>query len=238
MILAILQARLSSTRLPGKVLLPLAGAPMLLRQIERVARARRIDHIVVATSVEPSDDRLAETVEAAGLAVHRGPLADVLARFVGALEAWPADHVVRLTGDCPLIDPGVIDKTIDLHLAEAADYTHNRYDPSGYPKGQDVEVISADALRRSAREDHSPEAREHVTWAVRNAPSRYRIARLDPPVDEGEVRWTVDTPDDYEFVRQVYDGLYLANAAFSSDDVRALVRARPELATFGGERRL
>ena len=233
MILALLQARLSSTRLPGKVLLPLAGAPMLLRQIERVRRARRIDQIVVATSLEPSDDPLVQTLEQAGLAVYRGPLTDVLARFVGALEVWPADHVVRLTGDCPLIDPEVIDATIDLHLADGADYTHNRYDPSGYPKGQDVEVIAATALRRTAAEDHSPEAREHVTWAVRNAPGRYRIARLDPPVDEG-----VDTAEDYEFVRRVYEALHPANPAFSSDDVRAFVRARPELITFGGAPRL
>ena len=238
MILALLQARLSSTRLPGKVLLPLAGAPMLLRQIERVGRARRIDQIVVATSLDPSDDALVQTLEEAGVAVHRGPLADVLARFVSALDVWPADHVVRLTGDCPLIDAEVIDATIELHLAQAADYTHNRYDPSGYPKGQDVEVISAAALRRTAAEDHSPEAREHVTWAVRNAPDQYRVARLDPAVDEGQVRWTVDTPDDYEFVRRVYEGLYPANPAFSSDDVRAFVRARPELITFGGAPRL
>lgn len=238
MILALLQARLSSTRLPGKVLLPLAGAPMLLRQIERVGRARRIDQIVVATSLDPSDDALVQTLEEAGVAVHRGPLADVLARFISALDVWPADHVVRLTGDCPLIDAEVIDATIELHLAQAADYTHNRYDPSGYPKGQDVEVISAAALRRTAAEDHSPEAREHVTWAVRNAPDQYRVARLDPPVDEGQVRWTVDTPDDYEFVRRVYEGLYPANPAFSSDDVRAFVRARPELITFGGAPRL
>ncbi|MDZ4054528.1 MAG: glycosyltransferase family protein [Phenylobacterium sp.] len=238
MILALLQARLSSTRLPGKVLLPLAGAPMLLRQIERVRRARRIDQIVVATSLEPSDDPLVDVLKEAGLAVHRGPLADVLARFVGALDVWPADHVVRLTGDCPLIDPEVIDATIALHLGEGADYTHNRYDPSGYPKGQDVEVISAAALRRTAAQDHSPEAREHVTWTVRNAPDLYRVARLDPQVDEGQVRWTVDTPDDYEFVRRVYEGLYPANPAFSSDDVRAFVRARPELTTFGGAPRL
>ncbi|MDP3299887.1 MAG: glycosyltransferase family protein, partial [Phenylobacterium sp.] len=185
MILALLQARLSSTRLPGKVLLPLAGAPMLLRQIERVRRARRVDQIVVATSLEPSDDPLVDVLKEAGLAVHRGPLADVLARFVGALDVWPADHVVRLTGDCPLIDPEVIDATIALHLGEGADYTHNRYDPSGYPKGQDVEVISAAALRRTAAQDRSPEAREHVTWAVRNAPDLYRVARLDPQVDEG-----------------------------------------------------
>ncbi|MDP1872939.1 glycosyltransferase family protein [Phenylobacterium sp.] len=238
MILALLQARLSSTRLPGKVLLPLAGAPLLLRQIERVRRARQIDQIVVATSLEASDDRLVQVLEEAGVAVHRGPLADVLARFLGALEVWPADHVVRLTGDCPLIDPEVIDATIDLHLTQNADYTHNRYDPSGYPKGQDVEVIAAAALRRTAAEDHSPEAREHVTWAVRNGPDRYRVARLDPPVDEGQVRWTVDTGDDYEFVRRVYEGLYPGNPAFSSDDVRAFVRARPELTSFGGAPRL
>ncbi|MCG9915867.1 MAG: glycosyltransferase family protein [Phenylobacterium sp.] len=238
MILALLQARLSSTRLPGKVLLPLAGAPMLLRQIERVARARRLDQIVVATSLDATDDPLVEALGRAGIAVHRGPLADVLARFVGALETWPADHVVRLTGDCPLIDAEVIDATVDLHLAQNADYTHNRYDPSGYPKGQDVEVISAAALRRTALEDHTSEAREHVTWAVRNAPDRYRVARLDPLVDEGQVRWTVDTADDYAFVRQVYEGLYPANPAFSSDDVRAFVRARPDLITFGGAPRL
>ena len=238
MILALVQARLSSTRLPGKVLLPLAGAPLLLRQIERVARARRLDQIVVATSQDATDDPLVEALGRAGITVHRGPLADVLARFVGALETWPADHVVRLTGDCPLIDAEVIDATVDLHLAQNADYTHNRYDPSGYPKGQDVEVISAAALRRTAREDHTPEAREHVTWAVRNAPDRYRVARLDPPVDEGQVRWTVDTADDYAFVRQVYEGLYPANPAFSSDDVRAFVRARPDLITFGGAPRL
>lgn len=238
MILALVQARLSSTRLPGKVLLPLAGGPLLLRQIERVARAHRLDQIVVATSQDATDDPLVEVLGRAGIAVHRGPLADVLTRFVGALETWPADHVVRLTGDCPLIDAEVIDATVDLHLAQNADYTHNRYDPSGYPKGQDVEVISAAALRRTAREDHTPEAREHVTWAVRNAPDRYSVARLDPPVDEGQVRWTVDTADDYEFVRQVYGGLYPANPAFSSDDVRAFVRARPGLITFGGAPRL
>lgn len=238
MILAVLQARLTSTRLPGKVLLPLAGAPMILRQIERVKRARRIDDLLVATSVEPSDDPLAERLQAEGVEVRRGPLEDVLARFAGAVSGRPADHVVRLTGDCPLSDPEVIDATIAHHLAQAADYTHNRYDPSGYPKGQDVEVISAAALRRTAAEDHSPEAREHVTWAVRNAPDQYRVARLDPPVDEGQVRWTVDTPDDYEFVRRVYEGLYPANPAFSSDDVRAFVRARPELITFGGAPRI
>jgi spore coat polysaccharide biosynthesis protein SpsF len=238
MILAVLQARLSSSRLPGKVLLPLAGAPMILRQVERVCRAERIDRLVVATSDQPSDDRLARTLAEAGVETYRGPLDDVLARFVGALDAWPADHVVRLTGDCPLIDPGLIDATIDLHLKAGADYAQNRLVDKGFPKGQDVEVITAAALRRAAANASTPEEREHVTWGVWNHPEAYKVVRLEPPTDQGQVRWTVDRPDDYEFVSAVYEALYPANPAFSSDDIRTFVRSRPDLATYGGDRRI
>lgn len=238
MILAVLQARLSSSRLPGKVLLPLAGAPMILRQVERVRRAERIDRLVVATSDQPSDDRLARTLAEAGVETYRGPLDDVLARFVGALDAWPADHVVRLTGDCPLIDPGLIDATIDLHLKARADYAQNRLVDKGFPKGQDVEIITAAALRRAAANASTPEEREHVTWGVWNHPETYKVVRLEPPTDQGQVRWTVDRPDDYEFVSAVYEALYPTNPAFSSDDIRAFVRSRPDLATYGGDRRI
>ena len=238
MILAVLQARLSSSRLPGKVLLPLAGAPMILRQVERVCRAERIDRLVVATSDQPSDDRLAQTLAQAGVETYRGPLDDVLARFVGALDAWPADHVVRLTGDCPLIDPGLIDATIDLHRKAGADYTQNRLVDKGFPKGQDVEIITAAALRRAAANASTPEEREHVTWGVWNHPETYKVVRLEPPTDQGQVRWTVDRPDDYEFVSAVYEALYPANPAFSSDDIRTFVRSRPDLATYGGDRRI
>jgi spore coat polysaccharide biosynthesis protein SpsF len=238
LILALLQARTSSSRLPGKVLEPVAGAPMILRQIERVARARRIDRLVVATSDQPSDDALSRVLRQADVEVFRGPLDDVLARFLGALEAYPADHVVRLTADCPLADPQVIDTTIARHLEAGADYTANRVDGAGFPKGQDVEVITAEALRRAGAEAATPEEREHVTWGVWNRPARYRIARLEPPGDEGEVRWTVDRPDDLEFVRAVYDGLYPENPAFSSDDVRAFVRTHPKWAHWGGDRRV
>lgn len=238
LILAVLQARMSSSRLPGKVLKPLAGGPMVLRQIERVRRAARIDRLVVATSREASDDVLATTLEAAGVEVFRGPLDDVLARFLGALAAWPADHLVRLTADCPLIDPGLIDATIARHLESGADYTANRVAEAGYPKGQDVEVITAAALRRAGASAATPEEREHVTWGVWNHPELYRIERLAPPTDEGEVRWTVDRPDDYEFVAAVYDALYPKDPAFGSDDVRAWVRAQPQWAAWGGDRRV
>ncbi len=238
MILAILQARLSSSRLPGKVLLHLAGAPMILRQVERVRRAARIDRLVVATSDQPSDDRLAETLAEAGVETYRGPLDDVLARFIGALDAWPADHVVRLTGDCPLVDPGLIDATIGLHLQTGADYAQNRLVDKGFPKGQDVEVITAAALRQAAARASTPEEHEHVTWGVWNHPETYKVVRLEPPVDQGQVRWTVDRPDDYEFVRAVYDALYPADPAFTSDDIRAFVRSHPDLAAYGGDRRI
>ena len=229
---------MSSTRLPGKVLAPVAGAPMILRQVERVRRARRLDRLIVATSDQPSDDPLAAVLDEAGVELFRGPLDDVLARFLGALAAHPATHLVRLTADCPLADPELIDATIARHLEARADYTANRVAAAGYPKGQDVEVMTAEALRRAGALAATPEEREHVTWGIWNHPERYRIARIAPPVDQGEVRWTVERPDDLEFVRAVYAALYPKAPAFTSDDVRAFVRAHPQWAAWGGDRRI
>jgi spore coat polysaccharide biosynthesis protein SpsF len=238
MTLAILQARMSSTRLPGKVLADVAGAPMILRQIERLRRSRRLEGIVVATSDHPSDDGLAEMLVLHGVAVHRGPLEDVLARFAGALEAYPAPVVARLTGDCPLADPGILDAVIDLLIDEDLDYAANTPAHRTYPKGLDVEVMRAPCLLRAAREAADPYEREHVTPYLYRRPELFSQAFLSQAVDEGEVRWTVDRPDDLEFVRAVYDALYPGKPDFSSDDVRALVRSRPDLAMLGGERRV
>ena len=237
--LAILQARMSSSRLPGKVLADLAGAPMILRQIERLNRARRLGRIVVATSDQASDDVLAACLDRAGVAVFRGPLNDVLARFIGAMDAFGAvATVVRLTADCPLADPVVIDDTLALHAASGADYTSNTPARRSYPKGLDVEVFKAEALRTAARETADPYDREHVTPFLYRRPERFRIAGLEQAADEGEVRWTVDRPDDLDFVRAVYAGLYGPHPAFTSDDVRAFVRGRPELIQLGGDRRV
>jgi len=239
MILAILQARMSSSRLPGKVLMPLAGAPMIVRQIERVSRARRIDRLVVATSVDVSDDPLADVVRREGVAVFRGDLADVQARFIGALDQYgPADHVVRLTGDCPLADPVVIDATIDKVVSAGADYGSNTPPHRTYPKGLDVEVMTAAALRAAAARATTPEEHEHVTWILHQRPDLWRQVFLSQGPEEGDVRWTVDFPHDYAFVAAVYDALYPLNPAFTSDDVRAFVRSRDDLAHYGGERRV
>ncbi|HYE47691.1 MAG TPA: glycosyltransferase family protein [Caulobacter sp.] len=237
MILAILQARMSSTRLPGKVLMPLAGAPMMVRQIERVARSRRIDRLVVATSANPGDDPIEKTARREGIEVHRGPLDDVLARFLGALAAHPAEAVVRLTADCPFADPQVIDETIEVFLESGADYASNTPPTRTFPKGLDVEVMTAAALRQAGELAASDEEREHVTWGIYNRPDRFRLAYHSQPAQEGEVRWTVDRPDDYAFAAAVYDALYPKDRAFTSDAVRAFVRGRPDLMTYGGDRR-
>ncbi|MDB5438500.1 MAG: acylneuraminate cytidylyltransferase [Caulobacteraceae bacterium] len=227
MILALLQARLTSTRLPGKVMMPILGEPMLARQIERVRRARSIGRLAVATSDQASDDPLEALCERLGVACYRGPLDDVLGRFVGAVSALgPADHVVRLTGDCPLVDPSVIDAVIARHLEAEADYTNNTTRLT-FPKGQDVEVVRAPLLALAAAETSDLYDREHVTPFFYRRPDRFRLADLerDPPL--GDLRWTVDTPEDFAFVTRVYQALYPANPAFSSEDVVALTRDDP-----------
>jgi spore coat polysaccharide biosynthesis protein SpsF len=230
---------MSSTRLPGKVLRPVAGAPMIARQIERLRRCRRLDRIVVATSTDPSDDILASTMRDLGVPTHRGPLDDVLARYAGALAAHgPAEHLVRLTGDCPLADPEVIDATIALHVERGVDYAANTPERRTYPKGLDVEVMRAACLERAAAEAGQPYEREHVTPYLYRHPELFTQAFLSQAADEGELRWTVDRPDDLELVQAIYDALYPARPAFTSDDVRAFLRGRPDLAMLGGDRRI
>lgn len=228
-ILAIVQARTSSSRLPGKVLRPILGRAMILLQLERIRRARSLDGIVVATSEDASDDALARTVTEAGHAVHRGALDDVLQRFCGALDRHPGDHVVRLTGDCPLTDPAIIDATVARHLETGADYTSNCLNPS-FPDGLDVEVVRARALRQAEREAKLASEREHVTPFVWKQPGRFRLAELTSPVDRSALRWTVDTEADFHFAAAVFEALYPADPAFGSDAIYALLRARPDIA--------
>ncbi|CAN5141766.1 NTP transferase domain-containing protein [soil metagenome] len=229
---------MSSTRLPGKVLAQVAGAPMILRQIERLRRCEQLQRIVVATSDQPTDDRLVACLDAAGVPVFRGSLDDVLSRFIGAIDAFgPVRTVVRLTADCPLADPRLVDETVTLHLRSGADYTSNTPARRSFPKGLDVEVFEAAALRVAAGETDDPYDHEHVTPFLYGHPDRFKIMGLEQTADEGDVRWTVDRPDDLDFVRAVYDGLHAVNPAFTSADVRAFVAARPDLIHMGGDRR-
>jgi len=221
-VLAILQARATSTRLPGKVLRPILGEPMMARQIERLQRARRIDSLVVATSVEDSDLPVAELAARLGCKAHRGDLADVLGRFSGALaQHGPAEHVVRVTADCPLTDWRILDAVIERHLASDADYTSNTVDRS-FPKGLDVEIVRAARLREAAAEARDSYEREHVTPFFYRRPERFRIEQLVQPEKLDHLRWTVDTPDDFVFVTRVYETLHPAKPAFETADILAL----------------
>jgi len=228
-VLAVVQARVSSTRLPGKVLMPILGQPMLLRQIERVRRAATLDRIVVATSTEPGDDRIEHVCYDAGVEVFRGSLDDVLDRFYRAACAYGPEHVVRLTADCPLADPRVIDAVVALHLEGGYDYTSNVAPPT-FPDGLDVEVMRLDVLEEAWREAKAPFHREHVTQYILAHPERFRLGLLVRERDLSGLRWTVDEPADFDFVTGVYERLYAENPAFDTEDILALLDREPSLA--------
>ena len=228
--MAIVQARTSSSRLPGKVLKPLAGEPMILRQLERIARARTLDEIVVATSNRQEDDELAELLIANGAQVVRGPLEDVLGRFVQVMDAYEPEVVVRLTADCPLISPVVIDQVVTAFHQTSADYLSNTMDPT-YPDGLDVEVVTSDALRWVDHNSQDVPEREHVTLGVYRRPERFVIENFADPsgANRGELRWTVDNADDLAFVEKVYEHLLERDPEFDYPEVLALIAEHREL---------
>lgn len=227
-VVALLQARTSSTRLPGKVLKPLLGEPMIVRQIERVRRSRRIDRLMVVTSDSPSDDELASCCVAAGVEVFRGSLNDVLDRFYSAVKDIRPQHVVRLTADCPLADHEVIDAVIDFHLDGGYDYASNVLPPT-YPDGLDIEVFRFSVLETIWHEACLPSQREHVTSFIYQHPERFRLGGFTQPKDLSSLRWTVDEPSDFTFVEAVYQALYRNNPDFLTADILRLLAKRPEL---------
>lgn len=228
MILAVLQARMSSTRLPGKVLRPILGTPMIFLQIERVMRCRRIDRLVVATSRDPSDDALADECATRKIAIYRGCLTDVLKRFANVVKEYRPKAVVRLTADCPLADWNVIDLAVQTYLDGNYQYVSNAV-PQLFPQGLDAEVVDPAVLLTADDEANLPSEREHVTVFVRNHPGRFRSADVPAPKPFPALRWTVDEPEDFELVRRVYEALYPSNPAFLTEDILALLEAHPEL---------
>lgn len=229
-VLAILQARMSSTRLPGKVMRPLLGEPMVWRQWERILRAKLIDRLVLATSTDTSDDSLAAFAASRGMACFRGSLTDVLDRFASAARAHgPADHIVRLTADCPLADPAIIDAVIARHMETGADYTSNSVERT-FADGLDVEVMRWDTLLRAAAEAPPGPAREHVTMHIYRHPEQFRLAALRQTQDQSHWRWTVDTPEDFAMVTRVYQALYPGSPDFRSADIAGFLKAHPDVA--------
>lgn len=227
MITGVLQARISSRRLEGKVLAELFGQPMILRQVERLKRSKHIDRLVVATSTDLSDDSLARTCENAELDCYRGSLEDVLDRMLQA--AGQTEHIVRLTADCPLADPEIIDRVISEHVSSGNDYTSNTLVRT-FPDGLDVEVVRHAALAIAAREARQPYEREHVTPFLYKHPDRFKLGNVTSEIDRSELRWTVDEQVDLKLVRAIYAALYPSNPRFTTLDVLHLLTSRPELA--------
>jgi spore coat polysaccharide biosynthesis protein SpsF (cytidylyltransferase family) len=239
-VVAIVQARLGSTRLPGKALLDVAGRPMLAHVLARAAAVPGVDQVVLATTVGREDDALAELARAAGVACVRGSAEDVLDRFRSALREHPAGAVVRVTGDCPLLDPAVSGLVVAEYLRRAGsvDYASNVHPPT-YPDGLDTEVFSAAALEEAGRQARLPSDREHVTPYLWRQPERFRLANVANAEDLSAQRWTVDGARDLDFVRAVYGALSPdGTCIFGMSEVLDLLRARPELASLNaGARR-
>ena len=225
---AIIQARMASTRLPGKVLAEVGGRSMLEQVCRRVARAETIGRVLVATTTEPADEAIVAECGRIGLECFRGSEADVLDRYCRAAEAAEADVVVRITSDCPLIDPGVIDEVAGRFLAERPDYASNTLTRT-WPRGLDTEAIAATALARAGRQATEPHQRSHVTPYVYEHPEAFRLLEVRGPGDNGDARWTVDQPEDLRFVREVYRRLG-GSVTFTWEDVMGLVAREPALA--------
>jgi glutamate-1-semialdehyde 2,1-aminomutase len=222
---AIVQARLGSTRLPNKVMRPVRGVPMLSLLLGRLRRARTIDDVVVATTQERVDDALCKYLDEQGVKVFRGSVSDVLDRYYGAAKAYGGDVLVRITGDCPLVDPALVDEVVS-RVRDGVEYASNTHPPT-YPDGLDVEAFTFALLERAWREARSPQEREHVTPFMK-ANDTVRRSNLTHRTDLSSGRWTVDEPADLTVIENVFDH-FAPRTDFSWQSVAELERARPEL---------
>jgi spore coat polysaccharide biosynthesis protein SpsF len=227
-VVAIIQARMGSTRLPGKVLLDLAGEPILGRVMNRTQRAQTLVEVVVATTVQPVDDAIVRLCAERGWPCFRGSEEDVLDRYYQTAMAHQADVVVRITSDCPLIEPEVIDRVVRefLDLQPEVDYSCNVLPRRTFPRGLDTEVMRFDVLERAWQEDHNLASREHVTPYIYHNPDLFRIHGVTNEVDYSHLRWTVDTPEDLDFVRRIYD--HFGHDHFTWQEVLEVLEEHPE----------
>jgi spore coat polysaccharide biosynthesis protein SpsF len=227
-IIATIEARMTSSRLPGKVLLPVTERPLLAHLVRRLRAVPALSDIVLATTVNPSDDVLVEFARAAGIRFFRGSEDDVMGRVIGAASSAEAELIVEITGDCPIIDPDIVETVIRTYIANDADYVSNAHVRS-FPDGMDVQVFPFATLVRSASMTDDPLDREHVTLHIRNHPELFRHLHVvaPPQLHWPELGLTLDEPGDYELIRRVIERLEPGDPVFKCGDVVRLLRDNP-----------
>lgn len=228
-VIAFVQARMSSSRLPGKVLKKIIEKPMLEHLVGRLSCSQLIDKVVVVTSNDDSDDAIEKLCCELKIECFRGSLDNVLERFYLANKLYDADHIVRITGDCPLLDSEIVDHVISEHLNSSCNYTSNTIKPS-YPDGQDVEVFDVATLGEMYLKAKSKVDREHVTYFCYTHPELFKLNNIvNPKGDFSSYRWTVDNEVDFKFVEKIYEELYLSKRNFNSLDIYMLLDKKPYL---------
>lgn len=225
---AIVQARMGSTRLPGKVLKPLCGDSVLSRVLERLKAVPSIDAIVVATTTSIEDDLIVEEAKANEVHIYRGSEKNVLSRYYEAAELYGADGIVRVTSDCPLIDPEITEEVIKTFYKMEVDYMSNKTTPT-FPRGLDIEVFTRDALEISYRNAYNDIHTEHVTPYIYLHPEQFTISEYNSPVDYSRYRWTLDTEEDYKLITEIYNYLHQPDKIFGWRQVIALMERIPDL---------
>lgn len=229
-VIAIIQARMTSTRLPGKVMMAIGKRPMLSYMVERARAAQMIDKIVIATSDDSSDDAVSDFCEKEDVLCYRGSLEDVLGRYYRAAKQFNADVIVRLTGDCPLIDPKIIDEVTNLYLTGNYDFVGNTTPPKWtFPIGMDVEVFSFESLRRAWREAKDLADREHVTFYFWKNPDIFSIYRCNLAKDMSNYRLAVDYPQDFKLIEIIISKLYPENPLFTMSDIIDFLKNNPDV---------
>lgn len=221
---------MAATRLPGKMMLPLAGEPMLGRLVERLRRSERVDDVVVASTTSEPDAVIADFCGRIGCRVHRGSVEDITQRLLEAAKG--ANVIVQITGDCPLVDPAHVDRTVELLLETKADYASNSLHANSFPLGFEVRCFTAEALQRSAVLTRDPTDRVHGSYFIYRRPDLFRLVGWEatPDLRWPDLRLTVDEPADYELVRRVFETLYPVRPDFDVKDVVALLRDKPDWA--------
>jgi spore coat polysaccharide biosynthesis protein SpsF len=223
---------MSSSRLPGKIMRPVVGKPLLELLVERLKRARRVDEVVIATTTNDGDDQVESLTQRLGIGCFRGSEHDVLDRVLRAAQATGTDVIVEITGDCPLIDFQVIDKLVDVYQANDFDYVANILKRT-FPRGLDTQVFATSVLEEVARLTDDPVDHEHVSLYIYQHPERFKLHNVESgmPEEFWDLRLTVDTAEDFALVRRVYEELYPVNPAFTVQDVAGLFQRQPELRT-------